>query len=143
MPPRRMQQEIVSELAFGLKSDTALLTESIVCGEKAELSEAMSLAAMVESLYITATLESRQLGQVQACFELWAEVARLFDELYVWWIDVRTDDPSIVWLRSRIRHFRELAQDRCELYNVSERERLIYAANREIGLETAFGERSD
>ena len=41
MPPRRMQQEIVSEMAFGLKSDTVLLTESIMCGEKAELSEAM------------------------------------------------------------------------------------------------------
>lgn len=95
MPPCQMQQEIVSELAFGLKSDNAMLTESILCGEKAELSEALSLAAMAESLYITVTLESRELGKIADCRRLWVEIARLYDELCGAWTKVDSLDSSI------------------------------------------------
>ena len=118
-----------------------MLCESIICGEKAELSEAMSLAAMAEALYVSVTLESRQLGNVQACFELWTEAARLFSELCDQWTDVQTDDPSIVWLRGRLRRFYELAQDRVSLYSINEAERWKYQARKDTELETAFGDR--
>jgi len=87
------------------------------------------------------TLESRQLGNVRACFELWTEAARLFSELCDQWTDVQTDDPSIVWLRGRLRRFYELAQDRVSLYSINEAERWKYQARKDTELETAFGDR--
>ena len=140
-----MQQEIVSELAFGLKSDNAMLTESVMCGEKAELSEAMSLAAMVESLYVTATLESRQLGQVDACHRLWADTARLFSELCDAWAGIESDDASIAWLRRRLTHFMELALDRCELYSITESARRVHVKRKafDSDSEYSFGTRGE
>jgi hypothetical protein len=126
-----MQQEIVSELTFGLKSDNAMLSESIICGEKAELSEALSLVAMAESLYVTATLESRALGKIADCRQLWVEVAELFGELCDSWTDVKSGDPSVEWLRGRLRRLLELSADRCELYSITEKERRAHAKCKE------------
>ena len=141
MPPRRMQQEIVSELVFGLKSDNAMLSESILCGEKVELSEALSLAAMAESLYVTATLESRALGKIADCHQLWIGATELFTELHDSWVGIESGDPSVEWLRGRLRRLLELSADRCELYSITEAERLKHAARRDVELETAFSER--
>jgi hypothetical protein len=130
MPPRRMQQEIVSELAFGLKSDNAFLTESIICGEKVELSEAMSLGAMAEPLYITATLESRALGKIADCHQLWSEAAGLFSELCDSWNGIESGEQSIAWLCGRLAHYRSLCEDRRGLYSITEEERSEYAERR-------------
>ena len=66
---------------------------------------------------------------------------RLFSELCDQWTDVQTDDPSIVWLRGRLRRFYELAQDRVSLYSINEAERWKYQARKDTELETAFGDR--
>ena len=65
MSAGQMQQQIVSEAAFGLKLDNGLLVSEITNGQLPDYTEALSLAAMAESLYVTTTLESRQL--VVAC----------------------------------------------------------------------------
>jgi hypothetical protein len=136
-----MQQQIISEATFGLKLDNGLLVSEIAGGQSPDYAEVLSLAAMAESLYVTATLESRQLGNVQACHQLWAEVARLFNELCNGWTDVRSDDQSIVWLKSRLNHFQNLCRDRTSLYTISEAERRQYQQRRSIEVETSFGER--
>ena len=53
-------------------------------------------------------------------------------------------DPNIRWLRGRLDHFRSLSLDRCELFSVTESERLECAKRKadEGGLETVFGNRS-
>jgi hypothetical protein len=136
-----LRQDVISEQAFGLTLDNGLLVADVVAGKPTDQTEVLSLMAMAESLYVTATLESRQLGNVQACHQLWAEVARLFNELCNGWTDVRSDDQSIVWLKSRLNHFQNLCRDRTSLYTISEAERRQYQERRSIEVETSFGER--
>lgn len=137
-----MHQQIVSEAAFGLKLDNGLLVSEIANGQSPDYAEALSLAALAQSLYISVSMESRQLGDIAKCHRLWAEVAQLFDELCGTWTDVESDDPQIHWLRSRLTHFQSLCRDRMALYDVSERQRLAHAARRDADLP-AFSERSD
>jgi hypothetical protein len=136
-----MSCAVVQEFAFSLPADSCLLRASVTAGEPIDQAEVLSLMAIAQSLYITATLESRQLGNVQACHQLWAEVARLFNELCNGWTDVRSDDQSIVWLKSRLNHFQNLCRDRTSLYTISEAERRQYQQRRSIEVETSFGER--
>jgi hypothetical protein len=51
---------------------------------------------------------------------------------------VDTDDSNIAWLRGRLNHYRELALDRVELYDVTERERLEYQEHKAIEVETGM-----
>jgi hypothetical protein len=51
---------------------------------------------------------------------------------------VDTDDSNIAWLRGRLNHYRELALDRVELYDVTERERLEYQEHKAIEMETGM-----
>jgi hypothetical protein len=101
----------------------------------------LSLAAAVEAVFISATLESRGLARVKDCQALWTGVAQLFGELVQVWTDLDSDDPSINWLRARLEHFRTRAQDQTELYKVSEKERQRHAKNRGSAIES-FGVRN-
>jgi hypothetical protein len=131
----------IQEFAYCLPADAGLLHASVSAGEPIDQTEVLSLAAMAQSLFVTATIESRRLDRVKDCRRLWGETAQVFVELCSAWADVTSNDPNITWLRARLEHYRSLCEDRESLYNVSDRERMTYAANREIGMETAFGDR--
>jgi hypothetical protein len=118
-----MRPAAIQDLAFALPSDNGLLVSSVIAGEVPEHSEVVNLVAAVQAIYITATLESRELGRVDACHQLWTEVAKLFDELSQAWAQIDSDEGQIVWLRARLIHFASLARDRTELYDISEVER--------------------
>ena len=135
--------QIVDEFNVSLRLDSAILVLSTTTDESVDQAEVLSLAAMAQAFFVSITLESRQLGRVEACHELWTEAAQLFDGLSGAWVQVDSDDPQIEWLRSRLTHFASLARDRVALYDVSERQRLANAARRDVGLETAFSERPD
>jgi hypothetical protein len=138
-----MFSPVIQEFAFSLPADSCLLRASVAAGEPIDQAEVLSLAAAIQSIYISVALESRALGRIDACHQLWAEAAGLFSELCDSWVGIDSDDPQVHWLRGRLTHFASLARDRMSLYDVSERERLAHAARRDIGLESAFSERSD
>jgi hypothetical protein len=67
---RLAQQDVICEQLFGLKLDNGLLIIGASVGEPVDQSKVISLAAMVEALYVSATLESRTLGRIDACYQL-------------------------------------------------------------------------
>jgi hypothetical protein len=116
----------------------------VTAGEPIDQAEVLSLMAIAQSLFVSTTLESRTLDRVEDCHKLWTEAARLFSELCDSWAGIpESHDPNIHWLRGRLEHYRSLCEDRESLYSISERERLAHVARKEIGLESAFSERSD
>lgn len=112
-----MSSPIVQDFAFSVKLDCGLLIESLAAGEAVQYSEVLSLAAAVQAIYVTVTLESRQLSRIQQCFELWSETAELLKELCAGWIDVATTEPAVKWLQTQMEHYHGLALDRVELYS--------------------------
>jgi hypothetical protein len=136
-----MKPSIRQDFAFSVSLDNGLLRQSIASGESIPPSEILNLAAAIEAIYISVTLESRQMDRVRDCHLLWSEFAQLLGELCNSWTGVDTDDPSITWLRNRLQHYLELAYDRRELFTVSERERREFQERRSIEVETSFGER--
>jgi hypothetical protein len=133
----------IQEFAFSLPADAGLLRASVSAGEPIDQTEVLSLAAMAQSLFVTATIESRRLDRVEDCRRLWEETAQVFEELCSVWADMASNDPNIHWLRGRLAHYQSLCRDRELLYSISKAERLTYAANREIETETSFGTRGD
>jgi hypothetical protein len=75
----------LQDFAFSVSLDCGLLRQSIAAGEQIPPAEILSLAAAVEALYISTTLESRQLGDIAKCYQLWREIAALFAELCDSW----------------------------------------------------------
>ena len=131
----------LQDFAFSISLDCGLLRQSLAAGETVPPAEILSLAAAVEAIYISVTLESRQLDRVDACHKLWSQAAELFAELTQAWVDVASNDTSIIWLRGRITHFADLASDRAQLYSVNEKDRRKYREGREIGSEYSFSNR--
>jgi hypothetical protein len=131
----------LQDFALSVSLDSGLLRQSIAAGEQIPPAEILSLAAVIEAIYISVTLESRQMDRVRDCYLSWSELAHLLGELCASWTDVASDDPNVVWLRDRLQHYRELARDRVELYSVSESERREFQERRSIEVETSFGER--
>jgi hypothetical protein len=140
-----MSSPIVQDFAFDLKIDNGLLAQSALTGEAPDNAEIMSLAAAAQALYISATLESRALGRIDACHRLWRETAALFAELCDSWTGVQSTDPAVRWLRSQLEHYRSLCEDRCDLYRVSESERRVYAKRKafDSDSEYSFGTRGE
>jgi hypothetical protein len=131
----------LQDFALSVSLDSGLLRQSIAAGEQIPPAEILSLAAAIQGIYISVTLESRQIDRVRDCYLLWSELAQLLDELCASWTDVASDDPNVVWLRGRLQHYLELARHRVELYSVSESERRKFQERRSIEVETSFGER--
>src|SRR5260370_1082656 len=136
-----MVSPAVQEFAYGLPVDSGMLRASVTTGGPVDQAEILSLAAMAQALFITATIESRRSGRGDVCHQLWGEVAQLFEALVGVWAGVESADPAIDWLRGRFTHFASMARDRVELYQVTERERCTHAANRDADFETAFSAR--
>jgi hypothetical protein len=129
MPPS-LRQDIISEQAFGLSLDNGLLVAEIAAGEPVKSTEFMSLAAGATALYVTVALESRTLGSVEKCRELWGQAAQMFDELCDSWTGIPEAEQSVEWLRDQLGHYRSLCQDRKSLYSVSEKERQVFAGQK-------------
>jgi hypothetical protein len=121
------------------------LHASVSAGEPVDQTEVLSLASMAQSLFVTATIESRRLDRVEDCRRLWRETAHLFEELCSTWADVTSNDPNIHWLRGRLVHYRSLCVDRCELYRVTENERRVYAKRKALDSDSeySFGTRGE
>lgn len=130
----------LQDFALSVSLDSGLVRQSIAVGEQISPAEILSLAAAIEAIYISVTLESRQMDRVRDCHLLWSELAQLLGELCASWTDVASDDPNVVWLRGRLQHYLELTRDRVELYSVSESERRKFQERRSIEVETSFGE---
>jgi hypothetical protein len=127
-----MFSPVIQEFAVCLPADSGLLRASVIAGEPIDQTEVLSLAAIAQSLFVSITLESRTLNRVEDCLGLWADAARLFSELCNSWDSVpESGEPSITWLRGRLEHYRSLCEDRCELYSISEQERLLHAKCKE------------
>jgi hypothetical protein len=133
----------VQQFALGFAADNQLLAENVANGAPVALSEIVELAAGARSLYNLATLASREYGRVHQCYALWTETRDQFETLCRAWTEVPPDGELVSWHRSQLERLRELAADRCELYLINESERLMHAANREIGLEMAFSQRHE
>jgi hypothetical protein len=129
-----MVSPVIQEFAYGLSTDSALLRVQVIAGEQIDQAEVLSLAAMAQSLFITTTLASRELGRIDDYRRLWGETARLFGELCSAWADTASDEQSITWLRGRLEHFWLLCEDRTSLYSVSESDRKQHAKCRESEL---------
>jgi hypothetical protein len=134
----------LQDFALSISLDCGILRRSLAAGEQIPPAEILSLASAAEAIFITATLESRQLDRVRDCHQLWSRVAELFGELTQTWVDVTSDDANIVWLRGRLTHFMELALDRMELYQPegADRKRLV-ANKREADAEHSFSTRGE
>lgn len=130
------------DFCIGITLDCHLLRTDAASGRPVPASEALSLAAAVQAIYLTATMESRRLQRVKACHELWTEIARLFDELCSAWVGADSDDPQIQWLCGRLEHFRTLAIDRTQLYEIRASERRRHALCREDAAQS-FGQRNE
>jgi hypothetical protein len=127
-----MFSPVIQEFAFSLPADSYLLRAQVTAGEPIDQAEVLSLMAIAQSLFVSTTLESRTLNRVEDCHQLWSEAAGLFSELCDSWGGIpKSDDPNIHWLRSRLEHFRSLSEDRCELYHITEKERLEHAKCKE------------
>jgi hypothetical protein len=122
---------VISEQSFGLTLDSGLLVADVTAGKPLESAELMSLAAAATALYVSVALESRTLGSVDKCRDLWAEAAGLFDELHNSWTGIESDDPNIHWLRGRLEHYQLICEDRTSLYTITEKERLLHAKGKE------------
>jgi hypothetical protein len=124
--------------------DNALLREDIARGEAVPIDEILSLAAAAQAIYLTATIESRDLNSVAQCHELWSQVTKMFDELCRAWTDVRTDCEQIRWLLARLRRYRDLSLDRVSIYEVTTSQRLRHAKTRgDVDLGSSFTERHE
>jgi hypothetical protein len=123
----------LQDFGLSVSLDCGLLRASLAAGEEVALPEIMSLAAAAEAIYLSATLESRQMNRVRDCHALWSETARLFEELSTSWADTGCLEPQITWLQSRISHFAELCRDRQELYTITQTERQIFANGQKGG----------
>jgi hypothetical protein len=122
--------------------DNALLREDIARGEAVPIDEILSLAAAAQAIYLTATIESRELDGITQCHKLWADVAKLFDELCAPWTDVKTDEEQIQWLLARLRRYRDLALDRVSIYEVTTSQRVAHSRTRaDINFEMSHRQR--
>jgi hypothetical protein len=135
----------IQEFAYSLPADAGLLRASLIAGEPVDQAEVLSLASQAQSLFISTTLASRQLGVIDRCRDLWGETAQLFDNLCQILADVETDDPQVQWLTKRLTHFASLARDRTSLYNVSESARREFAERKafDSDSEYSFGTRGE
>ena len=135
----------INEFSFSLPLDNGLLIADIQNGLPIDSVEVLSLASQAQSLFISTTLESRALGSVDKCHQLWSEAAGLFSELCDSWAGIDSDEQSIIWLRGRLVHYHELALDRCGLYSISESERLMFARCKafESDSKYSFGTRGE
>ena len=128
--PNAAWQEFRSTLPL----DNGLLAAAIAAGEPPEHAEILSLAAAVQAIYLSVTLEARELGRIDACYALWHETAGLFTDLCsAWTREPAHPDPDIQWLKSRLEHFQSLALDRVELYAVSQADRRQFAEIKDLG----------
>ena len=132
-----MSQAIVQEFAISLPADSSLLRASVITGEPIDQAEILSLMAIAEALYISVTMESRTLGSVDACHQLWSQAARLFNELCDSWTGIEVREPSITWLRGRLAHYRSLCDDRRGLYSITESDRREHAKCKESEMRSA------
>jgi hypothetical protein len=102
----------INEFSFSLPLDNGLLIADIENGLPIDSVEVLSLASQAQSLFISTTLESRLLGSVDKCHQLWSEAAGLFSELCDSWAGI------------------ESCVDRCELFSITEEDRSEYAERR-------------
>ena len=128
-----------SEIMPMVRADNAMLRTAAASGEVVAVSRAADLVAAIQATYIVTSVRARELALVQDRRELWDGLAQLFNELCACWSGVGDDDPSIVWLRDRLRHFQSLAHEQVRLYSVSDSERLRHAANRGSSIERHNG----
>jgi hypothetical protein len=127
-------------LTSSARLDNALLRCDVVSGRAVPLPEILSLAGMAEAIFISATCEARSSDRVKDCRTLWAGIAELYAELAEAWVDVScNENQSILWLRSRLEHFRSVALDRREMFTVTEKERLKHAKDRDADIERSNG----
>ena len=120
----------------------ALLVTEVAAGVEMPEAEVLSLAAAAEAIYLTATLESRELERIADHHKIWLKVFRLFDELTQAWANIEPDEESIEWLRGRLPAFAGFGSDRVEMFSISEKERLKHVKARDSSIET-FGTRND
>jgi hypothetical protein len=76
-----MVSPAIQEFAYSLPLDNGLLVADITAGKPIDQTEVLSLAAAIQSIYISVALESRALGRIDACHQVWSEAAGLFSEL--------------------------------------------------------------
>ncbi len=118
---------VPSDFCVGITLDNSLLLQDIVTGKPIPLTEVLSLGSAAQTIFITTVLESRKLDRVQDQYLLWRELFGLFNELCKSWADAGSNEESITWLLARLRHFRDLAEDRCAIFSISEKERIAHS----------------
>jgi hypothetical protein len=113
-----MSCAVVQEFAFSLPLDNGLLIADVKNGLPIAEREILDMAANARALFTLCTVTCRELGRIQACFELWTETTELFDELCSSWSGAMTDNhPHIRWLMAELERCRELSADRVEAYS--------------------------
>jgi hypothetical protein len=118
MSSNPIQSNLIQEFRFSLPLDNGLLIADVKSGLPIAEREILDMAANARALFTLSTVACRELGRIQACFELWTETAELFDELSSRWSGVMTDDlPRIRWLVTELERCRELSADRVETHS--------------------------
>jgi hypothetical protein len=125
-----VESPILQEFSFSLVTDCHLLVQDLVDQKNVPLPEVISLGSQAEALYISVVLTSRGLGAIRQCHDLWNETAQLFDGLCRILAEAGSKDLSVAWLGNRLEHFRSLAEERREIYDVTEEDRSEYAERR-------------
>jgi hypothetical protein len=113
-----MPSNLIQEFRFSLPLDNGLLIADVKSGLPIAEREILDMAANARALFTLSTVACRELGRIQACFELWTETAELFDELCSAWPGAMTNDhPQVRWLVAELERCRELSADRVETYS--------------------------
>jgi len=118
MPSNLIQSNLIQEFRLSLPLDNGLLIADIKNGRPIAEREILDVATNARALFTLSTLACRELGRIQACFELWTETAALFGELCSSWSGAMTNDlPQVRWLVAELERCRELSADRVETYS--------------------------
>lgn len=118
---------------------------AVLAGEQVAPGEIVESMASALALYNLATIASRELDRVKDCYTLWHGVHTEFDALCQAWEGVPQDGELIGLYRVHLCRLLELSADRCELYNVTESERRVYAKRKvfDSDNEYSFGTRGE
>jgi hypothetical protein len=138
-----MSSNLIQEFRFSLPLDNGLLIADVKNGRPIAERDILDLAINARALFVLSTLACRELGGIQACFDLWMETQELFSKLCSSWSGVMTDPlPQVHWLVAELARLRELSTDRHSLYTSSEQQRLQHVEIRgDVDFEDTFNQR--
>jgi hypothetical protein len=120
--PYCVTPSLVDQFASGWLADNGLAALSMRSGERLEPGEIIELCAGGRSLHELITLLCREQTRIDRCAALWKEALEAFESASRIWQDVPEDGDLVTYHRQQLERLRELAKDRCKLYQPSTEE---------------------